>query len=254
MRLPATNCLAGGASQIYLYSYEEWLGLQAMTPNTRRVYHSRIKHFLLFLEYANLSDRPLANSEIMQGLMQLYLQFLKTSKNAPRSINANINALKNFAQHLGTNNCHLTRVRSYCRSTHLLTAPEKARFLRSVDRQKLLRDKALALVLYSTGMRIGQCARLNIGDIYAGGSGIHVADGVDCHLNETTALAMLQWLEECRSRRQATTDAPLWPSTEGKRLSVRGISYIIERIGRQVRLPVSVEMLRRSWLAGAKSN
>jgi site-specific recombinase XerC len=66
-------------------------------------------------------------------------------------------------------------------------------------------------------------------------------------LNERTAFAVRQWLAE----RQILggRDDGLWLTKQGKRLSVSGIAFVIKRIGWQAKLRISVEMLRRTWLA-----
>ena len=49
---------------------------------------------------------------------------------------------------------------------------EEKRFMQAIAQQKSSRDKAIALILFSTGLRIGECARLNIENIGAGASSL----------------------------------------------------------------------------------
>ncbi len=49
MRFPVTIYPSGASSNSYLQSYKEWLARQSVSENTQRAYHSRIKHFLLFV-------------------------------------------------------------------------------------------------------------------------------------------------------------------------------------------------------------
>ena len=168
MRLPVTYSAAQGSNHLYLDSYKEWLREQNMTANTLRAYHSRIKQFLLFLEYANLNEQTMEDLSHMGEAMGLYLKFLKQSKNAAASLNANVNALNNFSHFLGLKGSELKRERCYHKIAKTLTAQEQKEFLYSVNRQELPRDKALAFVLFYSGLRLGDCARLKIGDIFLG--------------------------------------------------------------------------------------
>src|SRR5262249_25163525 len=84
-----------------LTSYKQWLAQQNVSSNTLRSYHSRIKQFLLFVEYENLSDPTFGETRSCDEALQLYVSFLKESGIAASSINANINALTNFSRFLG---------------------------------------------------------------------------------------------------------------------------------------------------------
>jgi len=248
MRSPITFRQAGGPNHIYLASYKEWLAKQSVTSNTLRVYYSRIKQFLCFLEYAQFGDKPLNDPPGMNKAICLYLNFLKQSRKGNGTVNANVNALKNFSQFLGIEDTELKRERCYNKSTKMLTLSEQERFLQAVEQQESTRDKALALVLFSTGLRIGDCARLNIENVGAGAACISLASGIRISLNQWTMLALRQWLEERRKLPNATVEPGLWLTKQGQRLKIAGITCVIERIGWQAKLVISVETLRRTHL------
>ncbi len=253
MRLPVTSDREGVTNQsyvdLYLGLYKEWLTEQAVTANTLRAYHSRIKQFLLFLEYSNLSDEPLADWVSTSEAIRSYLDFRTRSKASDVTINASINALNNFCCFLGIDGMARLKLER-CRvskSKRVLTVSEQARFLHCVEQQSA-RDKALALILFSTGLRIGHCARLNVDNIGAGAACISLGSASVVPLNEQAALAVRQWLSERQRLGTSQIDSPLWLTKQGRRLSVSGIAFVIKRIGWQARLTISVEMLRRTWL------
>jgi site-specific recombinase XerD len=254
MRLPVTSYPAGGPKELYLAGYKQWLGQQAITPNTLRVYHSRIKQFLNFLEYGNLSDPSIDDPESLKRAMRLYLDFLKKAKRGNVTINANINALKNFSQFLGLAETELKRERRYRKAAKLLSIDEQKTFLRSVEQQESPRDRALALTLLYTGLRIGDCARLNIGDLAAGITCICLPNEAKLPLNDLTSNAMRQWLEARQKLPGAEAASALWVTNDGQRLSISGITFVVKRIGWEAKLTVSAELLRRTCLANAHNN
>jgi site-specific recombinase XerD len=249
MRSPVTFYQDGGKNHVYLTAYGDWLKTQKMSANTVRVYHSRIKQFLLFVEYTHLNDLALDDQNGISEAMSLYVEFLRQSRKGSVTINANVDAMNNFCHFLGME-VALKRQRCYNRPARVLTMAEQERFLHCAERQELLRDRALALVLFYTGLRISDCAGLNVEQVGVGASSIGIAEGVRLNLNESTTLALVQWLEQRKQLCVAgAAGSALWLTNQGQRLSVPGIAFVVKRIGWQAKLTVSVEMLRRTSLA-----
>jgi len=260
MRLPVTSASANGLNHIYLVTYKEWLRQQTLTRNSQRAYYSRIRQFLLFLEYAKLSNRALEDSDSLNELMDLYLSFLKQSKNEPRSLNANVNALNNFASFFGLQGIQLKRERCYYKQAKILSEVDQKKFVASAQRQESARDRALALALLYTGLRIGDLARLSVKEIAIDTdwknnntdiSYIRLGNGTRLPLNKSTTLAIKQWLAERAKINCPEAESSLWLTNQGQPLSISGITFVIKRVGWQAGLLVSAEMLRRSRLANA---
>jgi len=246
---------------IYLEAYKEWLSRQDFTPNTLRVYHSRIKQFLLFLEYSELRGRPLEYEGHLKEGISLYISFLKETDIALSSVNANLNALLNFSRFLGIESTQHKREQCSTRTTRILGLDDQAKFLGCVQQQESARDRALALILFYTGLRIGECFRLEVGAISikndstlggrTGGAWICLGSGVQIQLNESTRHVLHEWLEERKNLPNAELQSGLWLTKHGRQLSISAIAFVIRRIGWQARLIVSAEMLRRTHLANA---
>mgnify|MGYP000066544176 CR=1 FL=1 len=176
-RLPATFFPGANPNHIYLIAYGDWLTKQNITSNTKRIYLSRVKQFILFLDYAELNYPPLDNVHNLRKAVSTYLEFLKNSKRENITINANIDALKNFFQFLGIKaDIELERKRCYRNRTKVLDSVEQIRFLECVEKQKSSRDKALALILFHTGLRIGDCARLELDNMGPAAISINLAN------------------------------------------------------------------------------
>ncbi len=245
-----------------LASYQEWLGQQTVAHNTCRVYYSRIKQFLLFLEYANLSDQPLNELTGVKETIEIYLEFLKQSRGSVKSRNANINALNNFAYFLGLKGLELKREHYYQKLARILNRQEQDALLNSIKQQESARDQALALVLLYTGLRIGDCAALNVQDIFMPKETSHHAEiaylclnspgsAGRVLLNKSTTLALKEWLKERELLAHAQETTRLWLTKHGEPLSISGITFVIKRIGWQAKLSVCAETLRRTALFNA---
>jgi site-specific recombinase XerD len=237
-------------NRIYLSCYRDWLAKQGVSPNTARAYYSRAKQFLLFLDYAELGLTSIEDAASMNEAVSAYLNFLKLCQKKNSTLNANLNALKSFAQFIGVDVLALKRAPEYHQALKLLTVSEQQRFTKAIDEQALARDRALALMLCHTGLRLGDCAGLNLQDVGAGAASLHLAKNLRVPLNETTTMALRQWLLERQEIANDSSEPGLWLTQEGKRLSASGINYVIARIGWQAKLMVSVEALRRSFLSG----
>jgi site-specific recombinase XerD len=254
MRLPLTVHQETGLNQTYLTAYKEWLARQPISSNTARAYHSRVKQFLVYLYYAELSDKfPLNDPSGMSNAVQMYLNFLKQSTKRGATINANINALNNFFQFLGVKPVPCKRERCCVRTAKTLTLAQQKRLLSTFDRQ-CIRDKALALVLFFTGLRVGDCARLEMRNIGPGAASIIVGDGVNISLNQETTFALRKWLDEREALVGANLETRLWLTKKGTRLTIAGITWVIERIGWQSGLAISAETLRRTCLTQATNS
>lgn len=251
-RFPATFFPGATPVDIYLLAYQEWLKMQNITGNTKRVYLSRIKQFLRFLDYAELEYEPLENPESLHKAASLYLEFLKNSKRQNITINANIDALKNFFAFLNLE-AKIELRRKQCHRSHkkILSQEEQAFLLNCLEKEKSARHKALFLVLLYTGVRISDCAALTLSNIGPNVMSITMPNGERIFLNQATQLALKQWLEERRKITDNHNDAPLWLTNRGEGLSISGINFVLRRIGRQAKLEISAEVLRRTGIAFA---
>lgn len=173
----------------------------------------------------------------------------------------------------------------------MLSLKEQNDFLFSVRRQESARDRALALVLFYTGIKISDCAQLNAADFMVvndsmvndptasnsmarnlivndsinSGNKLSGNDGLaylclndrvpgfvtKIPLNSQTTLALKQWLKERRNFVGGAAENALWLTKDGERLSLSGITFILKRIGWQAHIALSAEILRRTWLSNA---
>lgn len=134
----------------------------------------------------------------------------------------------------------------------LLTLPKKEqnlpRFLYYDELETLLnapgegifgsRDRALLELLYSAGLRIGECLALNIGQV-DWQSGYVLVSGKGGKerlqpLGEYAAVALRRYLDRRAASGEALTpDAPLFLNSKGRRLGDRSVRALIDKYMRQ---------------------
>src|SRR5947208_2671646 len=92
--------------------------------------------------------------------------YLKTERKAkPASVNLMLAAIDHFYQFLGLDRVRVQREDLPQKSPRALRPEEQKAFLRAVERSLSHRDQALARLLFYTGLRLSECAALNVDDI-----------------------------------------------------------------------------------------
>lgn len=114
------------------------------------------------------------------------------------------------------------------------------------------RDKALLEVFYSTGARVSEIAQADIDDCDCKSGRLKVLGKGSkeriVFLNETAISALVEYLSE-RERKFNSITKPLFVNNHGKRLTTRGIFYIIDKRANMAGLWKSVtpHVLRHSF-------
>ena len=131
-----------------------------LDPDTRRAYDSRIRGYLTWLADAGLDgERPLADPHERDFAARDYRAYLKTvRKLRPRTVLAHLTALDHFYGHLGWGRCWCAAI-SRPAGPPRLGAREQKCYLRTAERRPLARDRAIARLLFYTGLRVGEPGR-----------------------------------------------------------------------------------------------
>jgi site-specific recombinase XerD len=118
-----------------------------------------------------------------------------------------------------------------------------------------VRDKAIAHLLFYTAVRLGECAALNLDDVYISSrKGIVIIRSGkgdtyrEVPLNAEVREALRTWLKERNKRFPQTSEPALFLNPKGRRLSARAIDLIIRRLGTDARLDLSAHVLRHTCL------
>lgn len=136
-----------------------------------------------------------------------------------------------------------------------LSAEEQKRFLRAVERSSEVRDRAIALLLFYAGLRIGELCGLDVEDVAvtARKGQVVVRSGKgdsyrEVILNSEVRVALSAWLATRREWPKAENNAAVFLSRRGGRLSTRAVDLIVRKLGEKANLdgPLSAHALRHT--------
>ena len=150
-----------------LTAYESWLLRQPLAKNTQEAYRF---HVLQYGEYLatrpSTGDDPLRHPFARDYAVRDFKLYLKVERKAkPASVNLTLAAIDHFYQFLGLDRARVQREDLPQAAPRALKPEEQKEFLRAVERSPSLRDQALACLLFYTGLRLSECAALNVDDI-----------------------------------------------------------------------------------------
>src|SRR6266568_499891 len=150
-----------------LTAYEVWLARQPLADNTRRAYLLQVRQYGAYLAtrvspYGNPLRDPFARDYAVRD----YKTYVKTEgKVRPSSVNLALAAIDHFYQFLGLDQPRVKREDLPQQSPRSLKPEEQKAFLRAVERTSTVRDQAIARLLFYTGVRLGECAALDVDDV-----------------------------------------------------------------------------------------
>ncbi len=237
--------------------YEGWLSRQPLSANTKRSYRTRVSQYLEYLaatpvEYGD----PLGDLHARDYAVRDYKAYLKVVRKAkPSSVNLSLAAVDNFYLFLGMGKPDVRREDLAQAAPRSLSAEEQKRFLRAVERSAGIRDRAIALSLFYTGLRIGELCGLDVGDValsarkgrvvVRSGKGDSYREVV---LNSEVRDALSGWLAERRGYPGSEEREALFLSRRGRRLSTRAVDLIVRKLGQEANLdrPLSAHALRHT--------
>lgn len=244
--------------------YQAWLKRQPLSDQTRRAYRSRINHFLGFLGTSGEDIRKLIECEREAAyVLREYKQYLKRDLKArPATVNAYLTAISHFLQFAGAPPAKFTREDLPQEAPRALSKDEQKRFLRAIMACRRSKDRAVALLLFYSGIRISECAALDLDDVYVIGrkNRITVRSGKgdryrEVPLNTEVKEALQDWLVERNKKFQdRSTGEAFFLNPQGKRLSTASLDLIIRKIGQSCNVELSAHVLRHTCLTNLVRN
>jgi len=214
------------------------------SPNTVASYRDT---FRLLLKYASdtlgRSPTSLQIADINAELVGGFLSFVETTRaNCTRSRNTRLAAIRSFFKHVASQEPQLLH---HCQ--RILSMPSKRHERRAVDYLKSAeieailaspdsttkcgrRDRTLLLLGLQTGLRVSELINLNCGDVVLG-TGAHVRCMGKGRKERATPLrkdcvvVLRDWMAE----RAGNSDAPLFVSNRGDRLSRDAVERLVAK-------------------------
>ncbi len=244
--------------------YLSWLKRQPLSDQTRRAYKSRINHFLGFLGSSGEDIRVLVQTDRERAhVLREYKRYLKQElESSPATVNAYLTAIDHFFQFLGAKPGKVTREDLPQEAPRALTKEEQKRFLRAVVGCRRSKDRAVATLLFYTGIRISECAALKEHDVSVVGrkNRVIIRSGKgdryrEIPLNTEAKEALREWISERNEKFDGKKiDEALFLNPQGKELSTASLDLIVRKIGQSCGLSVSAHVLRHTCLTNLVRN
>lgn len=242
----------------HFVSYQIWLKGAPLSEQSKRAYRGRISQFLDFLSASeNKFDPILTEPRVAQVAIRDYKRHLKrSSKFAPSSVNASLTAINHFLQFMGLTPAKIDREDLPQETPKALTPEEQKRYISTAQTRNRALDRAVPLLLINTGIRIGECAALDMADVSIAGrkAQIIVRSGKgdryrEIPLNEVARDAVRDWILE-RNKRFTNTkiDDALFLNPQGTRMSATSLDRIVRKVGTACGIDLSAHILRHSCL------
>ena len=132
--------------------------------STRRAYRGHARRFVEFLaSWPGEGGDPLTDAHARDYAVRDFKSHLKTVRRAkPASVNLALAAIDHFYRYLGAGRPDVRREELAQAAPRALSAEQLQRFMRAVERCESPRDRAIAVLLVNTGLRIGECAALDV--------------------------------------------------------------------------------------------
>jgi site-specific recombinase XerD len=238
-------------------AYDAWLDRQPLAVKTRVAYRLQVHQYGEYLaQRSPTTDDPLRTPFARDYAVRDYKTYLKTERQAkPTSVNLALAAIDHFHQFIGNDRPQVQRESLPAQAPRALKPEEQKTFLRAIERIPAVRDRAIARLLFYTGVRLGECAALNLDDvrISARRGVVIVRSGKgdtyrEVPLNAEVREALLAWLKERSKRFPQISDPAFFLNAKGKRLSPRAIDLIVRRTGADAHLELSAHVLRHTCL------
>jgi site-specific recombinase XerD len=240
-----------------LAAYECWLARQPLSNHTRRTYLTQVNRYCTYLstlpwEYDHSLQEPHAHDYAVRD----YKTALKVVHHAkPTSVNLALAAIDHFYRFLELPAPRVAREDLPTQAPRALEPPEQKRFLRAVERSSSVRDRAIALLLFYTGLRIGECAALTLDDVRLSSRKglviVRMGKGDtyrEVPLNAEVRIALDAWLEQRKKLVSQRNESALFLTKRGTRLAMRSIDDVVRRLGQEAHLSLSAHILRHTCL------
>lgn len=148
-------------NEYYTQQIKLYFELKGTPESSKESYFRRIKAFVRFLEQDNVSIEDIKVSDI-----QRYILYLKRDKGlSPGTINAYISSIKFFYTHILDKDWDSKKIPRMKRIHKLPVVPSREDVLALLNATDNLKHKAILLLIYGSGLRVSEVAKLRIRDI-----------------------------------------------------------------------------------------
>lgn len=246
-----------------LEQYQAFLLYQPLSNKTRATYLTQVRQFCTYLKQGVFEyGHPLKEDHARDYAVRDYKTQLKiVHRRKPSTINLMLAAVDHFYRFLQMDQAAVRRETLPKQAPRALEPEEQKRFLRAVERCKSVRNRAIAMLLLYTGLRVSECSQLDLQDVVlsARKGMVIVRDGKggayrEIPLNSEVREILRAWLRERHAKFQGTTDTAFFLNRQGQRLLPRPIDLLLRQIARDAHLTLSAHVLRHTCLTNLVRN
>ena len=246
-----------GNPEMALSAYETWLERQPLSENTRRTYSSQVSRYCDYLAGRQVKHGdPLNDPHARNYAVRDYKTYIKKKRRSmPSTVNLALAAIDHFYRFLGLGDADVRREELPQQAPRALEPEQQVAFLRAIERCPSTRDQAIAVLLFYTGIRLGECANLDMDDvrISARKGVVIIRSGKgdayrEVPLNAQARKALDAWLAERGENPKKGSETALFLNRQGQRLSTRSIDTVVRKQGGEVGLTLSAHVLRHTCL------
>jgi site-specific recombinase XerD len=239
-----------------LSAYLAWLEGRPLAARSRQAYAHQVRRYLAWLgDRSPVDGDPLAQSDARDWAVRDYKRHLKAVERwKPASVNLALAALDSFYTQIGLGRPIVRREELSKSAPRAITVEEQRRLLRIAERARA-RDRAIAVVLLYTGLRLAELVALDVGDLRmsARKGVVIVRSGKgdayrEVPLNALVRQALDEWLAERKARVDDANDKALFVGRSGRRLSKRSVDDVVRGLGKDAGVSLSAHVLRHTFL------
>ncbi|KQC34739.1 hypothetical protein UK82_30435 [Frankia sp. ACN1ag] len=229
--------------------YVAQLAHAPLGADSRDKYAGRVRGYLAWLAAGGAVDvlgDPLAHPSARDGAVRDFKRHLKAERRKPTTVNNHLAALADFYTRLGLGPHHVTTEVLPSRAPAALDARQVRRYLRAVEACPSARDRALALLPYYAGMRIGEVVALDLldvrlsarkGELVVTGKGRDGGRQRTLPVHAELRLVLAAWLDQRAALPGADTTA-VFLNLRGGRLTDRAARTVITDLGTDADLTI----------------
>lgn len=232
--------------------------LKGTPESSQESYSRRIQTFIKFFEERNKSVDEITTSEI-----QKYILYMKNQKGlSPGTINNYISGIKFYLTHVLGKDWDSKRIPRMKRIPSMPVIPPYEEVMLLLNSVKNIKHKAILYLLYGSGLRVSEVAKLRIGDICSKTMCIRVENakhGTNRYtiLSESGLQVLRTYFKTCFGRRSYKREDWLFSGVDGKEhIHVKTIKNVMIKLRNRLELDsrISSHTLRHAFAVGLLEN
>jgi len=242
----------------YQPEIELYFELKGVPDSTKESYTRRINAFITFLQAKGKSIEEFSESDIQQ-----YILYLKKDKGlTPGTINNYVSAIRFFYTHILDKPWNPRKIPRMKRITYFPVTPSHEDVLALLGATTNLKHKAILLMIYGSGLRVSEVAKLRICDICSKTMRVRVENakhGTNRYtiLSETALVVLRQYFRKTFPPGSYELNDWLFPGQKpGKHIHVKTIKNTIIKMRNKLALDqrISAHTLRHCFATHCLEN